>query len=273
MRFLCVRHNTAGFSLLETLIALVITGIITTAMFKAYITQHQNYVTQDDITTIQQGARACIDELTRHIRMAGNDMPDGLPSIVASNTDPDTITIMYRSDNCQTTLSSKMPQPSAELKCADDVSCFYDGQWVYIYDPATGAASGEFFEITHVQAAAKHLQHNTMTLSKSYDVDAVLLSMHGVKFYVDSKSDPDHPTLMVDILGMGPQVYAENIVDLQFQYRTKNGAVVDVPVLTNDVREVLIAVTGRSEHEAYEAMNTDYRTRTYASSVNLRNFQ
>jgi Tfp pilus assembly protein PilE len=270
MRLKRILKNSAGFSLLEALIALVITGIITTAMFKAYITQHQNYLAQDDITTIQQGARASIDELTRHIRMAGNDVPDGLPSLIAANTNPDTITITYRSDACDTYLSAAMPQPSSELKCGTDVSCYYDGQWVYILDPTDN--TGEFFEITHVQTGSMHIQHNTMTLSKAYDADAILLSMNKVKFFIDNSTDPDHPNLMVEMLGMSPQVYAENISDLQFEYRLRNGTVVDVPVLAGDIREVLISVVGRSEHEAYEDDNIDFRLRTYASSVNLRNF-
>jgi hypothetical protein len=262
--------SNAGISLLEVLIALVITAIITTAVLRVYVTQHQNYLIQDDITEIQQSARAAIDELSRHIRMAGNDVPPGLPSLIAADTDPDTITISYRSDECATTIAAPMPLPSSELKCTGDLSCFYDGQWVYIYEPKTGI--GEFFVITEVQSAAYHLQHNTMTLSKAYEKDAIIISMNRYRFFIDHTTDPEHPNLMIEIPGLGPQVYAENISDLQFQYRLKNGLIVDEPVVAADVREVLISVTGRSRHENYEDPNSDYRMRTYSSSVNLRNF-
>jgi hypothetical protein len=47
--------------------------------------------------------------------------------------------------------------------------------------------------------------------------------------------------------------------------------VVDEPVLAEDVREVMISVTGRSKHPNYEDPNSDYRFRTYTSSVNVRN--
>ena len=92
------------------------------------------------------------------------------------------------------------------------------------------------------------------------------------ELFVDNTTDQDHPCLMVQAAGQSPQVYAENITDLQFQYRLKNGNIVDVPILVDDVREVMISVTGRSEHEAYEVDDIDHRYRTYASSVNLRNF-
>lgn len=261
-----------GTSFLEVMIALFIMGVITTAIFQLYITQHKNYMTQDDITNIQQNARASIDELSRHIRMAGYDLPLGLPAIVAADTDPDTITITYENGNCDTYLTAKMPEPSAELKCATDVSCFYDGQWVYIFDPNSGG--GEWFEITHVQVAAKHLQHNTMSLSKAYDKDAIVMVLTQIKFFVDNTTDPNHPNLMIQLAGQPPQVYADNITDLQFQYRMKNGMILDVPTLVDDIREVLITVTGRSntpDVELADVVGDGYRHRTFSTSVYLRN--
>ena len=264
-----------GVSLLEVLIALAVTGIITLAVFKAYITQHKNYMTQDDITEIQQNARVVIDELSRHIRMAGNKLPHGLQAITPSNTNPDTITLTYRTNNCDSYLSEAMPLPSSELKCGADISCFHDDQWAYIFEPDSGG--GEWFLITHVQAAALHIQHNTMSLSKCYGEDAIILSMNQIKFFVDNTTDPDHPTMMMQLPGQAPQIFADNIIDLQFQYKLDNGTVVDEPVLIDDIREVLISVTGRSRHQDYEAPtveddpNSGFRLRTYSSSVNLRN--
>ena len=276
-KILCKLKSYNGVSLLEILITLAITGVITLAVFRAYITQHKNYIAQDDITEIQQNARVVIDELSRHIRMAGNNLPQGLEAIKASNTNPDTITITYRQGNCDTYLSAAMPLPSAELKCGSDISCFSDNQWVYIFDPDSGSASGEWFLISHVQSAAFHIQHNTMPLSKCYDEDAVMLAMNQIKFFVDNTTDPDHPNLMMQLPGQSPQIYADNITDMQFQYKLKNGTVVDQPVLAGDIREVLIAITGRSRHQDYEvAVDNDnpergFRFRTYTSSINVRN--
>ena len=262
-------RNKCGTSLLEVLIALIITGVVTTAIFKTYVTQHENYLIQEDVTDIQQNARAAIDELSRHIRMAGHDLPLGVPAIVPANTNPDTITVTYRSGNCETYLASAMPKPSAELKCATDVSCFYDGQWVFIFEPDSGG--GEWFEITHVQTGSKHLQHNTMTLSKAYGADAIILAMTRVKFFIDTTTNPDHPNLMLQLPGQAPQVYAMDIEDLQFQYTMKNGVVIDEPLLIDDVREVSISVRGRSHRPDIDNDEQPYRLRTFATSVYLRN--
>ncbi len=262
-------RGVKGVSLIEVMIALVLTGIISTALLKLYSTQHKNYMVQDDVTGIQASARASIDELTRQVRMAGYGLPLGLPPLEAYNTNPDTIVITYAADNCETVLSDPMPKPSSELKCSGDLSCFYDGQWVYIFDPDSGG--GEFFEVTHVQVAAKHLQHNTMDLSRVYDTNAIIIAMNQVKFFVDNTSDPEHPALMMELPGQGPVIYAENIPDLQFRYRLSNGTIVDQPVLMTDVREVMISVSGRSNDPDYAYDEPQYRNRNYTSSVFVRN--
>jgi len=263
--------DKAGVSLLEMLIALVLTGIITTAILRVYTTQHSNYIIQDDVSNIQQNARATIDELTRNIRMAGYDLPPGIPAIVAANTNPDTITVAFRSNGCDTYLSAKMPNPSSELKCATSVSCFYDGQWVYIYEPGTGY--GEWFEISHVQDGSNHLQHNTMTLSKAYDSSAVVVSIEYVKFFVDVNTANGEPLFMVQPIGQSPQPYAENIMNLQFRYRLFNDSIVDQPVMADIIREVQIIVIGQSNHPLDGENGSPRHTRAYRSSVYVRNLK
>ncbi len=76
------RKKDWGFSLVEVMIALLLSAVVTTAAFKAYVDQHKNYLIQDDITNIQQNARASLDELSRQIRMAG------LPASERSGFDP-----------------------------------------------------------------------------------------------------------------------------------------------------------------------------------------
>ncbi len=218
---------------------------------------------------MQQNARAAIDELTRQIRMAGYGLPLQLDGIEAYNTNPDTIVINYADAGCDATIEHKMPNPSAELRCdGHDVSCFWDGQWAYIFDPDSGG--GEFFEITEVQTGSSHIQHNTMSLSRSYDEGAILLSLTHVKFYIDY-SDSLHPNLMMQLPGQAPQVYAENITDLQFQYVMKNGAILDQPAIPEDIRQVIINITARTNDPDIDLAGKPYRTRNISSSVNVRN--
>jgi hypothetical protein len=268
--FNSILRNTRGLSLIEILIALLLTGIVTAAIFKVYINQHKNWVVQGEITNMQQNARAAIDELTREARMAGHELPPGLPCIEAYDTNPDTIVIKYTSGGCYAPIVHSMPMPSSELRCDGyDVSCFQDGQMAYIYHPDSGG--GEFFEISLVQSGSQHIQHNDWPLSKCYDKDAIIVSLEQVKFYIDNTTNPDQPALMMQIVGQPPAIYAENIEDLQFRYRMKNGGVIDVPIIAEDIREVLMSLTARIEKPDPDFPDDPYRRRMYSSRVNLRN--
>ena len=270
--------DARGTTLLEVLIALAITGIVTMSILKLYVTQHENYLTQDDITNVQQNARAAIDEISRQIRMAGHQLPAGVVALSASNTNPDTVTVTYMNSTCETHIVTDMVSKASVLMTdpADDISCFHDGQWAYIFNP--DSSDGEWFEISTVLAGSNQLSHSTMELSTTYDSGTVVLNLVRVKFFVDTAAisafdGVQRPCLMAQVFGEDSVVYAENISDLQFQFRLTNGSLVDVPVLVEDVREVLISVESRSANADIDAADGEdpYRRRTYNSSVNMRN--
>lgn len=261
--------GSTGFSLLEALVAIVLSGIVITAVFRIYINQHKCWNQQEEIIDMQQNARAAIDELSRQIRMAGYGLPLQLDGIEACDANPDTIILNYSKDDCEATVEVAMTGVSSEIRCdGHDVSCFWDGQWAYIYDPDSGG--GEFFEISQVEAGSSRLLHGTMDLSKAYGAGAIVMALNRVKFFVDC-TDSLCPTLMIELPGQTPQVYAENITDLQFQYVMKNGAVIDQPLVLEDIRQVVIILTARTENRDINLPGQPYRTRMITSAVNVRN--
>lgn len=262
--------SVRGITLAEVMVSMIITGIISAAMFRAYISQHQAWNMQEAVIETQQNTRAAIDELTRQIRMTGYGLPTGLNALEVYDTNPDTIIVIYAANECDAPIQHAMPQPSAELRCdGSDVSCFSAGQESYIFDPFT--ETGEFFVITNVQTGSSHIQHNLAPLSRAYPLGSKVIAIDRVKFYIDY-TDNLHPNLMVKVGAYAPQVYAENITDLQFVYTLKNGMTVDAPSIVNDIRQVAIAVTGRTAEPNVDIANQPYRYRDYQSNVNLRNF-
>jgi hypothetical protein len=95
--------------------------------------------------------------------------------------------------------------------------------------------------------------------------------MNQVKFFIDQTTDADHPSLMVQSIGETPQLYAEDITDLQFRYKMKSGAIEDAPAIVDNIREVMISVTGRSFKPDPDRPDDPYRERIFATSVYLRN--
>ncbi len=262
-----------GTTLIELMIALSLTGIISLAIMKTYATQHENYLAQDDVAYMQQNARSCIDELTRQIRMAGHSVPAGLPAIVASNTDPDTITVTYHGNDLETFLTAKMASTSAALVC-DDISDFRAGQRVYIFDGDSGV--GEWLQISGVNASSKTIQRSSpVNLSRQYDADAIVRALNQVKFFVDKTSDPEKPTLMLQVGNSSAQPYAENISDLQFQYRFVSGTVLDAPIVLQGISEIMISIEAASYRSGSDnespTADGEKNKRVYSTSVSLRN--
>jgi len=68
--------NEHGVTLVELMVALVITGIISAAMYSAYTGQQRINQSQDQIVEMQQNLRAGLDMMVREIRMAGYDPAD-----------------------------------------------------------------------------------------------------------------------------------------------------------------------------------------------------
>jgi prepilin-type N-terminal cleavage/methylation domain-containing protein len=263
------KNNRRGMTIIELLISVAIGVIVTTAAMSLYITEHKQFLVQGSISDMQSSLRAASQELASKIRLAGYNVADPTMAIRASNTNPDTITIGYDPGiTCGSiAVNNQMPQTSAELRVSGDLSCIEEGDTLYIYDPTT--RYGENFICTNVQASAGHLQHNTTSLHESYPVGSRILRQNFFKYYIDA-TNAAHPNLMIQT-GIGaPQIYAENISNLNLSYVMSSGAVVDVPSVVSMVREVIIRVNARSDQTDSDLQN-QYRTRSLTTRVKVRN--
>lgn len=113
--------NRHGFTLVEILVALVISSLLAAAIYSFFIGQHHAYTVQDQVIEMEQNARAAMDMIRKELRMAGyhamgddliNNLSDFVPSSFiptspvtvnldanpkiseGSGTDPDVITFL-----------------------------------------------------------------------------------------------------------------------------------------------------------------------------------
>jgi prepilin-type N-terminal cleavage/methylation domain-containing protein len=70
-----------GMTLLELLIAVLLTFIVGSAALEFYASQHNHWLAQTDISDMQQNARALLEELSRNIRAAGYGIIVNHPSV------------------------------------------------------------------------------------------------------------------------------------------------------------------------------------------------
>ncbi len=65
------RLSKDGFSLIELMVSIAISGIALAAITTTFVSQSQSYDIQEQLVEMQQNARAAMDIMTREIRMAG----------------------------------------------------------------------------------------------------------------------------------------------------------------------------------------------------------
>lgn len=90
-----------GFTLVEVLITLVISGVLMTSVYTAFKAQQDSYLAQDQVAEMQQNIRAGLDIMVHELRMAGYDVDQngtktGTAGITVAN--PGDITFTFVSD-------------------------------------------------------------------------------------------------------------------------------------------------------------------------------
>jgi len=77
--------NQVGFTLVELLVTLAVSGLLLTAVTQLFISSNKVHTVQEQVLRIQQGVRAGLDIMARDIRMAGYD-PTGSASAAGFTT-------------------------------------------------------------------------------------------------------------------------------------------------------------------------------------------
>ena len=81
-----------GFTLVEILMAMTISGIVAAGVYSTFYSQHKSYLTQEEVVSMQQNLRSAMHLIEREIRMAGCD-PTGNASAGIQTAQASTIRI------------------------------------------------------------------------------------------------------------------------------------------------------------------------------------
>lgn len=270
-----------GVTLIELLIALVISSILVAALYRTFIDQQKTYTVQDQVADMQQSVRVGIDQMTREIRMAGYGLGEtilasfgvtdvnGFTSILTpgnnvNNTgkNDDSITVIIAVEVAK--LTETVAQGSSAIKVSY-TGDFNSGTQKYL------CLNGENNYL--VQSVSS----NTITLAtpllEGHLIDEPIFLVKAVTY----KLMPDPTNQMVPVLvknentGNGDQIVAENIEDLQFRYTLTDGSVTDSPTNPEDVRVVSASIKARTKMPDAQLSNDGYRRRELASVIKVRN--
>lgn len=84
--FITSRLDAAGFTLVELMIALFVSGLVMAAVVSIYIAQSKAYSSSDDIASIQQNLRGALVVMPMEIRLAGCDPTEStVPKILVAS--------------------------------------------------------------------------------------------------------------------------------------------------------------------------------------------
>jgi len=244
-------ESESGYSLVELLISSAIMLVVTGAIFGLVSPSQGTATTQPEVSDLQQRSRVASEVLFKELVMAGAGVYQGpvtgslinffapiIPKRLgrvspdgATDAFDDIITLSYIPNTySQTTISSPMPNVSAELKVTQRPNCpkgdelcgFELGMDVIVFD-ATG--NFDLFTITEVQDSAAHLQHRGQDLSFPYETGASVTQIVSNTYYwcspINGRPCPDDATAwqlrVYD--GFNTDVpLVDNVVGLRFEY-------------------------------------------------------
>jgi type IV pilus assembly protein PilW len=90
LKKISLQYSETGFTLIEILVAVAISGIVMAGVYSAYYTQQRSYEVQEQVVAIQQNLRAAMYFMEREIRMAGLD-PQRSAGATIITADPTTL--------------------------------------------------------------------------------------------------------------------------------------------------------------------------------------
>lgn len=274
----------AGVTLIELLIALIISGILVAALYRTFIDQQKTYTVQDQVADMQQNVRVGIDQMTREIRMAGygdNILAifgniNGFTNILtpvnnANNTgkNDDSLTVIIAIEVAKLTATVAQGSTTINISYAGEFDHFDDGTKRYL------CLNGENNYL--VQSASLSTITLATPLLEGHLVDEPVFLVKAVTYkLIPDPSDSTVPVLVKnDNTGNGDQIIADHIEGLQFTYTLADGSVTDSPANPEDIRIVSANVKARTEMpdpNPDNKINSDgYRRRELTSVVKVRN--
>lgn len=266
-----------GLTLIELLIAMVISALVIAGLYRTFIGQQKTYTVQEQIVDMQQNARAAVNRMMTEIRMAGfGNVSMVLPITFTTGTfnnvlnlntpTPGSLTIVSATGGTSTlTAEGEVGQSQIFVSTLkDDMgnTLFDTGNRRYV-----SIGGLESYEITSVDQGTKTITLNG-SLVYRHPIGTPVFNIKALSYQIASLNGI--PTLLRDEnLGNGPQPLADSIENLQFTYLDVGENPTSNPP---DIRIIRISLTARGERQDSDLNNGDgYRRRQIVSNIHLRN--
>ena len=236
-------RTTRGFSLVELLLALVITLIVSAGVFEVARAAREAAVTEPERSDLQQRLRVASDAIASDLALAGvsgagervSPLGRTIPAVLPFRAGPvhpdppgtfkdDTLSIVYAAaDSSQTTLAEPFTPGSSSVVVNATAGCPRIGP---TRDPACGFAAGmqalifddsgayDQLTIAGVAGSSLALEHRDRHANRTYPAGSFILQARRVTYYV--KTATAQLMRYNGIESDAPAV--DNVVGLRFEY-------------------------------------------------------
>lgn len=273
MRFIVkikrILENKKGITLIELLIALVISALLIAGIYRTFIRQQNTYIVQEQVVDMQQNLRAAINRMIREIRMAGFgglnyvlNSPEGVNGFTEVIT-PDgnnIITIVggfkqIRRDNGEPIVVNSASGKKLALNYATDEFDRKKHRYISIGGLESNIVLSRSENVITLE---EELRHNHPPGTPIFKIQAITY-----------RRTNDNVLRRDENTGGGGQPLAENIEDIRFDYFDDKGNSTTDP---RDIRMVKVTITARTERSDPDYKSEEgIRRRTIASNIKVRN--
>lgn len=285
------RPGARGASLVELVIVMAITGIITTGLYAFFVSTSNTYSDQAVVARMLQTAGIAMTRISQDIRKAGTfwSLPCAVETLVTgTNGPPGNIEIRLMLDDPAARTEVTPPPPAGQSQSSSvfrvlSTTGFQDGDTAFITD---GVQCSRFTVTQIIGGANPGLQHHPTddlnspggfnylypaTTSRVYRLGV----SQRVTYSIDT-SDPATPWLTRDT-GAGPRRLLPDIESLRLSYVMADGSIVSDPsTITTaaqaaNIRLVTVSVTAKADRRSPGIGGDGFRRQTLASRVQVRN--
>lgn len=273
-----LRQNK-GITLIELLVALVITGILVAAVYRTFTSQQKTYTVQEQVVDTQQNVRAGVNRMMREIRMAGfGSVGDVLSRVGGVNGFTD---VIIPNANSLTMVGGFRQISTLAANAAG-------GQNKITLANATDAS--EFDGAIHHYLSIGGLESNTvqsrtgadLTLDKplrvTHPVGTPVFKIHAITYGI--RDDSGTPVLFRNLYSNTTssqrETVAENIENVQFEYFDDANPPKQLALPIADpgiIRMIRVTVRARTNipDPDFKGGVGGFRRRTIASNIQIRN--
>lgn len=176
-----LRANFRGFTLVEILVAMVVSGIVLSGIYSTYQSQQRSYVLQEQIAQMQQNLRAAMFLMTRELRMAGFDPSGSADAGIVDGQWSNTSLRFTKDDNSDGDVTDSSEDLTYSLYTADGT------QKLGRKNPATNQPVAENIEaLWFVYLDANNQVTATLSAIRSVEITLVARTAHSTVNYVNT---------------------------------------------------------------------------------------